>query len=298
MWLRLVAVISLMIMASFLVGFSGYAFAQVTRNITVDVNIASVAEITISPTFVAWTLAAPGANAGIRQLSVKNTGSTNITNMFAYVDTITTETVRPYGATSPANYSAGGLLTLNNQSGFDQNFSFVGRLEWNHTQEISNIVKTGVTNPASAGWYRNNSNEYVWLTGANTTNFRCNETTAQFAIEDDIDDGSASTRTPSATGIEFITNTGAWGIFAVNRTTAPLYQMCVAVNATCDKIFIYKYDKRTDPNFGICTNSRYVRATLLPPNQIESVAVNAYVPRGIPVGDMTQASLTFAATSS
>ena len=60
--------------------------------------------------------------------------------------------------------------------------------------------------------------------------------------------------------------------------------MCVAVNASCTNIFVYKYDGRT--GFSSCANFQEL-ATNLVPNQIERIIAEIYVPYGIPKGNLS-----------
>jgi hypothetical protein len=61
-------------------------------------------------------------------------------------------------------------------------YYFAGRIEWNETEDISYMIKTGVTTPKAWGFFRNTSFEYNWLLG-NGTGGLCNNSGAQFAIE-------------------------------------------------------------------------------------------------------------------
>jgi hypothetical protein len=294
----------LKILLVFLLFYAAHGFAQsqwnATDNITVNVSIAEVSEITVNPTQVSWLLVSLGAVGGEILVDVINTGSVNVTNMYAFNYVETDEPVRPYGSTDPSSYAATGVVVINNETNFHVNYSWVGRYEWNHTEAVANIVRSAVTAPASEGFYRNNSLEYVWLVG-NGTNLTedgpglCNTTGTQFAIEDDIDVGTAATRTPTTSNIVYEGNAGDWGVLLVNRTTSPLYGQCVAINHSCEKIKIYKYDKRTDPNFNVCSGSAFLRSFALTPNEIETIALNAYIPRGLPVGNLTTGLITIVA---
>jgi hypothetical protein len=277
----------------FMLVLSASAFALDEKNVTVDVSVQMTSQITVLPTSLAWINVSIGTAPGYKNLSIRNTGSANISNVFAYVDTLATEAVRPYDSPSGTAYSAGSLITLRNESGWQVPYAFVGRIEWNWTEDIPNKDLSNLSSPVSWGYFRNASNEYIWAV-SNYSEGRCNETGAQFSIEDDVDDGTIGTRTPSTDSISYDGSFGGWGIFSVNRATSPLNDYCVAVNETCGKIYIYKYDKRTI--FGNCANSRYIQTDNLYPNEIVRIRVDLHVPRGLPVGSLATTKLTISGT--
>jgi hypothetical protein len=278
----------------FALGFQ-QAYAAET-NVTIDVNVTVLSEITVSPASINWTLVSPGqtgsAVSGVRLLDIHNTGSVNITNIYAFVTTLQNETTRPYGASEARNYSAGGVLVFHNSS--SPAFFWAGRIEWNWTGPISNIDLTAIDqNSRSAqGFFRNASTTFVWAVGNGTNG--CNDSDAVFAIDSDADLGTAATRAPTTDSITMDGGDLEWAYFSVNRE--PLNGMCVAINRTCDKIYIYKYDKRSvsGSDFGSCGNSRYIYAGLnLTPGAIETITADVWMPRGMPLGNLTKTIWTF-----
>jgi hypothetical protein len=183
---------------------------------------------------------------------------------------------------------------------------WAGRIEWNSTEDISNMVKIGtgeigVYTPTAWGFLRNASNEYNWLVGNGTPtvggNARlCNRTDSQFAIEDDIDNGTAASRTPTRTDI---TNDGASGNFAyfsIGGSRPALGNHCVAVSADCSKIYVYKYDRRS--GFSTCLNSNYLQQFSLQPGEVHTMNISVWMPFGIPAtnGSLNQSTLTITST--
>jgi hypothetical protein len=283
------------ILISILVLFSAIplVLSQVTDTATINVNVSAYAEITVSPTTLNWTNLNPGSSGTTQLLDITNTGSLNVSNIYAYVDTLTDETSRPYGNPDPAAYAAGGVIVFKNET--YNKFFFAGRLEWNWTEDISNLDTSGVTSPVAWGFFKNASNEYVWLVGSGSNGF-CNESDTEFAIEDDIDQGTTETRTPTTTSITLDYNDTEYSYFSINRATAPLYESCVAVYKDCTKIYIYRYDKRTSPGFSNCANSAYIQSSNLVPYDTHTLTLNAYIPRGIPSGDLATATFTVVAS--
>jgi len=260
--------------------------------VTIDVNVTETSSIIVLPETLNWTSTNTGSEGGIKNLTIKNSGSVNVTDMHVYVDTLESEPDRPYGSSDPTEYSAGGVLTIRNESGIGQ-FFFTGRIEWNWTQDIPNHDWSNVTNPVAWGYFRNTSNDYVWVAGNGTT-YGCNDTDAEFAIVDDIDLGTAATRAPDETSI---TRTGGdenYSYFEVDRATAPLFRYCVAIPTDCSKLYIYYFDKRA--GFTTCGNSEYIKQGPLAPGDTNISEVNPYIPTGIPSGYLNTTILTVIAS--
>ena len=271
---------------------SAGVLADANSTVTIDVNVSQTASITVMPTTLNWTSVNTGAAGGTKYLNVKNAGSINVSQIYSYVDTLTTESTRPYGSSDPKSYSAGGVISIRNETD-TQNY-FAGRIEWNWTQDIPNHVWTSVTSATSWGYLRNTSSDYVWVVG-NGTAGRCNETGAQFALETDVDLGTAATRTP-INAISLTTSAGDsanWGYGAV--TTGTLAGYCVAVNTACTKVYVYKYDKRS--NFTGCTNANYLQTANLMPGNTITLSLDAWIPNGYPGGMLNQTIMTVYATS-
>jgi hypothetical protein len=266
-------------------------FAAASNTTDIDVNISSISQITLYPNYLNWTQIIVGTAGGHKNITVKNTGSVNVTSIYGWVDTLEDETARPYGSSNPASYAAGGVLTLMNET--LSKYFYLGRIEWNWTQDISSHDWSALTTstPISWGYFRNMSNDYVWVLG-NFTGGRCNETGAQFAIEDDIDLGTTSTRYPqnvySLTTIAAAPNEWAYA----QITSGTLADHCIAAFYNCQKVFIYKFDRRS--NFTEC--GKYLYNDWLTPGGTIILRADAWVPRGIPAGNLTRATLTIEAT--
>jgi len=228
--------------------------ADDTATVTIDVNVTETESITVAPTYINWTLVATGSAAGYRNLTVKNAGSLNVSDIYAYVDTLDDETSRPYGSGDPSDFAAGGVLTLRNETttsgGLNSGYYFAGRIEWNWTQDIPTHDWSNVDSPVAWGYFRNTSNDYVWVLGNGTApdgiSIYCNDTGSQFSIETDVDLGTLPTRTPDNTfAIKASTNDGdTWGF--TNITSGPLSGHCLAAYYDCTFIYIYKFDQRSN----------------------------------------------------
>ena len=273
-----------------------------SANDTVDIilNVSETSQITLLPLALSWTGVGAGLTGGHKNITVKNTGSLNLTQIYSYVDTLTDETTNPYGTGNPSKYAVGGVLTIRNET--DPTYFYLGRIEWNWTQDIPNHDWSTVTNATAWGYFTNLTDDYVWVLGNGTDGY-CNNTATQFAIEDDMDVGTMATRTPDKTTITLNGNDTNWTYFSVNRATSSLYRYCVASYYDCKKIYVYKFDKRnSNPNFAVCTgNARYLydgsgtEGPLMPGSTI-ILKVDPWIPYGTPAGDLITATLTLIAT--
>jgi len=295
-----IIIIGFFVLIGVLASTSTRTVTAAETNATIDVNITVLSEITIMPTAINWTMISPGqtgsAVSGVRLLDIHNTGSVNVTNIYSFVTTLQNETTRPYGASEARNYSAGGVLVFHNSS--SPTFYWTGRVEWNWTGPITNIDLSAIdaNSRAAQGFFRNASTSFVWAAG-NGSSGLCNNSEALFAIESDNDRGTIESRTPTTNSITRDGGDSEWGYFSIDRD--PLNSMCVAVNRTCNKIYIYKYDKRstTGSDFGSCANSKYIYAGLnLTSDSIETITADVWIPRGTPLGNMTQTVWTFVAS--
>jgi len=268
------------------------AAQETTDTLTVNVTVAPVAEITVVPEYLEWTNLNPGSAGDQETVDIKNTGSINVTNLYIYASTLGDESTRPYGSDDPSKYAAAGVIVVSNESGTIP--QFVGRIEWNWTDSISNANFGAINSLRAWGFYKNTSFEYVWAVG-NGTNGLCNSTGAQFAIEDDPDAGTTATRTPTTDGVTFNGGDVNFGYFSVSgRAAFGGENVCVAVAADCSKIYVYKYDKRT--GFSTCGNSAFLTTNKLAPGDIYKIYLNAFVPKGIPAGVLKEGTLTIVAS--
>jgi hypothetical protein len=273
----------------------GYA----SDNSTVSVNVGAVSEITVVPTAVSWSGVAPGSEDTPVSLDVRNTGSNTVSQLHAYMSTLDNETFRPYGGDTVGDYAATGVIMISNES--NATMYYAGRIEWNWTEDITykDITALGATacdagHNCSWGFIRNSSYEFMWAASNGTDLLEtglCNFTDSQLILEDDVDTGASdgSTRTPTITGI---TNDGAdgnWSYFTVSRANHLLEHTCVALSQNCTKLYIYKYDMRSDASggdFDTCSNAAYLQLGTMAPRDEHTITLNTYMPYGIPDGNM------------
>jgi hypothetical protein len=290
--------LSLVILVAAAVLITGLSFAA-DDTVNVNVTINAVSQITVVPHSLNWTALNPGSVGGVLNLTIMNTGSANLTDIFAYVNTNETELARPYGSDQASNFSSAGLLVIKNLS--TSKMYWAQRKEWNWTTPIPNIDLADIGTSSRAGWgfLKNTTLEYVWAVGNGTNSSEngpglCNNTGALFAISDLVDTGSSGTRAPDTNQIVRNAGDTEYGYFSVNRATAPIGGMCVAVRYDCTYILVYKYDKRS--NFGSCANADHFRKADLAPGQTDYMYADAWVPLGVPNGQMAIATMTVQAS--
>ncbi|MCS7106086.1 MAG: hypothetical protein NZ942_02105, partial [Candidatus Aenigmarchaeota archaeon] len=112
---------------------------------------------------------------------------------------------------------------------------------------------------------------------------------AAIYLESEPDRGEPSTREPNVGG----NPNNAFRDWAVYTfTTGPLAGHCVALYRDCTKLYIYEYDKRTNPNFGVCGGTSFLRTQHLTPGSEFSVSLDVWAPKGIPAGWLASSWLT------
>ena len=224
--------------AAVLLTFNAVVSFANTDNVTVNVTVAAVTEITVLPHNLTWDAIVPGFTGGFRNVTVQNTGSVNATNLYAYITTLDNETIYPYSFDQAGLYAAGSVLVFRNES-MASNMSWAGRLEWNWTTQIANTDLSAIPplDRRAEGFLRNTTKQFYWAIGNGTngtlTSGACNGTNAKFGFDSDEDNGTSITRTPDVTtGITRDTGDKNWSYFSINRPGI-LQGMCVAVHHNC-----------------------------------------------------------------
>ncbi|MEM5791040.1 MAG: hypothetical protein QXP77_03265 [Candidatus Aenigmatarchaeota archaeon] len=256
----------------------------------VSIQISEITKITVLPSSLSWTVL-PKSEGGVKFLEIKNTGSTNITLIYAYPDTLEKETENPIGAGSSEAYSSGGVVVLKKNES-NANWYYAGRIEWNISKP-TNAGNTKCQNAIAWGYYRNVTGDYLWC--LIPSDGFCNSTSAEIYIENEIDTGSQNTRDPEIGG-NFTQASGEWGIY--NFSSGPLEGHCVASYYNCSKIYIYRYDLRTNPNFAACDLTNIEQSlnstSILFPSNSFLINIDVWVPE-VPYGWMKPSLITIEA---
>ena len=266
--------------------------------ITINVTIQSYASIMVNPSSINYTDVNPGADNNTVNFSVKNSGSANLSQMFAYTSTITDESSNPLGSGSATNYASTGFIMISNNT--NSQWYHAGRLEWNLSSILDGEVldlATGTTDYGH-GYYRNaTEGDYLWKL-ENGTGGVCNDTGSNLTIITTPENGTGQHRdftSEAHVSGTLDAQTANWSIFSF--TSGPLAGHCVAGFVNCTKIFVYKYDQRTSPDdfTGCNVDSWFDNSTLIAGEEI-SGRVLASIPQGTPEGQAIVGTLTFSAS--
>ena len=266
---------------------------NVTGNATVTLTIASKTMIDITPQVLNYNTQDPGTmvvnytynSLNLSQIQIENIGSTNLTHVWFNTSQ---PTVRPFGTGVVTNYDAANFLAIKNSSMSENEYAFVDRLEFNHSTDI--VYLTLPTNYKRQGRLRVGPNEYFWATASDGS--YCNGTgagklhigTTAHTIDEtgdiDLSDGSKS-----------IVGSGdsSWGV--VDKFTIGSADYCAAVSADCSKVRFYRWNADAPGTSG-CSLDEVYSSNKLTPGDSFAVDLRLYVPYGVPVGAVTNGTLT------
>ena len=270
--------------------------------IILDVNVSKLAAIEVLPINITWNQLDPGSNGSVRNISIKNIGSVNLTNFYIDVNTEELETENPVATGNISKYAASGFMLFRNETPSTAiDYFHLGRLEWNLTEhldtEVLDLAATTVN--WSHGWYRKaNGNEYLWKlengTNSGTTQALCNASDTTLTIILNPENASAYSRDFSAGPTESVTpdaQNANWSFFSFSDSDNPLQGRCVAAYWDCTRIYIYKYDKAS--GFGDCSSSAYLATeSLAPGEKLDKLKIKPSIPQGTPAGDSKTSTLT------
>lgn len=285
-------------------------------SVTLNVNITTRAAIDVLPTSISWTQLIPGTNGtasetqDIRNISIRNIGSFNLSQFYVDVNTEDIETTNPVAGGQITDYAAGGFVLIRNETDTLRYFH-AGRLEWNLSEELASEnldISAGVVN-FSHGWYKQASaagNEYLWKLENGScgpthglTAGICNCTDTNLVIKNVPENSSGYNRDLSANiataPTPFATNFN-WTLFHFNSSQGgPLQDHCVAAYWDCTRIFIYKYDMTGvgSSGFGDCGEAEYLANEKVEPGErLDKIKVKPSIPYGTPAGDAKTTTLS------
>ena len=176
-------------------------------------------------------------------------------------------------------------------------YAFVDRLEFNHSTDI--VYLTLPTNYQRQGRLRVGPDEYFWATASDESENPCNGT----GSADYLHIGTTA-HTIDATGdIDLSDNSFAievsgdsdWGL-VVNGFTVGGVPYNAAVSADCSQVRFYRWNADAPGASTSTLDERYSTTTLYPGDSF-AVDLRLYVPYGVPVGAVTNGTLTVMATA-
>ncbi len=275
-----------------------------TTNDTVIINVTiqPFAEITVLPIYLEW-VQNPGTDGTVYNLTMWNTGSVNLSIIYAYPNTTEVENANPIPGGMSASYASGGFIFIKNETNLA--WYHMGRQEWNLSEVLSNEVLNlaSGTTKYGHGWYKNVSTPfgdnidgtYLWKVENGTSGF-CNNTGTIFKIKKYPENITTEQRDLTADlAAETFGDDGTnWATFTFSD--GPLAGHCLATYKDCDRIYIYKYDRYDEVNrFPACSARTYLRQGTLVPGESSKVYMFASVPEGTPAGETAITVVTFIA---
>ncbi len=266
--------------------------AATNDTVVISVNVSLLSEITVTPEALEWLNIVPGTSAIEYSVDIKNTGSTNFTKLWATVNSFATETTNPLGKGNPLLYAAGSFLLLKNETAEDA-FRFVNRLEWNETEKPTGMI----TNPSDAvswGYFRNFTDIYLWNFNDSATAGEClNGSQMEFRIKTIAESISSPNRdmTTNTVAGTFEANTTEWGVWTFS--SGPLKDYCVYIHRNCEKIMVAQWDFNS--TLPACSARKYITREFFMPENVHTVNLTVFIPRGVPYGNTTSNILTIVA---
>jgi hypothetical protein len=89
----------------------------------------------------------------------------------------------------------------------------------------------------------------------------------------------------------FQTNTTEWGVWTFD--SGPLKDYCVYIHKNCQKIMIAQWDYNS--TLPPCSSRKYITQEFFMPENVHTVNLTVFIPRGVPYGNTTSNILTIVA---
>jgi len=256
-----------------------------------EVNISEVAQFEVSPTELSWIQLAPGSNGTIKNITVKNTGSTSFTSgVYMSVDSYFNGTPNPTIGTSADAYKAGSFLVAGNSTHHaSDEWWFVNQVSWNETTDPITAGYSGwSTSATSWGFFHNKSDSWLWELTKSGDGTCHNGTDGSFKVVSTVNSKDLSATDSGA----FASNKSGWGLWSFGAGVFKDY--CVVSYTNCNYIMVYKFDMNT--TLATCTNDTQILSGTLSPGVSKMFYVKPHIPSGVPAGTVTNSTVTITAT--
>lgn len=298
--------------------FFTVAGAQVSNDTDVNLTIQQETAVTVTPAIFDFENMQLGetnfSDIAALTLQIENTGTTNLTNIYAGPNTLSSEQDNPLGTGQPLQYAAGRFLwVLNDTSTQSWGWHHAGHITWNITEQ-SGGEPSGITEPTGApvahGFYRNASGNYLWAMRNDTTNVGCDETGASLVIKNTKDSDTDRDLTSDVSTYNVQAANANWGLAGVGQdptepvSGGPLNGHYVALSADCTKAYVFRWDSPSnipDPDGAGGTQSNELvgnsSRSHITPGEVYQARLGAAVHFGVPDGSTNQTILTITASA-
>jgi hypothetical protein len=290
------------------------ALAQSNAGIvTVNVNVSTQTWIHVFPN--SWTLTQvnPGTDPTSpltnTSFTIENIGSTNITDLRAYV---TNPSENPFATGNASKYNAGNFLAI--KTGALTDYRFPNYLEFNDSETWDFAWVTWPTADAK-GRFRIGKNEYLWAV-AKGTNGDCANGTFYLSSVAKTSDTVGDTNLQD----NFVTLTNASGAYGCINVSAPPFSVApsdlvghvIRVSPDCKQVALVKsvpssHPLFVDPALPSCsegsinlltgTGSAATGDDALQPGEVIPLHLRITVPYGVRAGDVYPGILYIVAAS-
>jgi hypothetical protein len=291
---------------------TGSVFAADSDTQDVNVTVQESTIVSVEPGFYNFSGMSVGetnfSDIDALRLEITNDGSTNLTDVYAHLDTNESEPTNPLGKGQADKYAAGGFLWIQNDT---STMYHAGRMSWNTTDEAGgkpSAINDADDNPKAWGFYRNTTGDYLWSLGGNgtsTTNSWCNYTSGAddptLYIKNAVDTGNNRDLTTNAQQHTFSTSNNDWSVTYAGN--GPLEGHFLAAHKSCEKFYIYRFDADNAgptnlPAPGGNTSYQYLVDNYnITPGTTWQGRVGASVPFGVPAGITNVTEMTITASA-
>ncbi len=284
------------------------AFALVrgaTDTVTVNVSVASQTLIDVTPNSVSWSNVAPGSTGSVvRNVSIENVGSNNITTIYAYT---TYPASNPFGTGASSNYDAGNFLLIQNNA-TESGFFFANRVEYNDTNTWNLRYLKLPSGADAVGRFRIGHNEYFWaLVGSgDSLQELCSNGTIYIGTEPHnyTNLGDIDLTDNSITWTHSVDPATTDGVLIDNTLTTPaeLADYAIYIDDGCEFVALFKWANPSGNPWNADDKSNTDQQPLflntadpLAPGETLPIDLVVKVPYGVAAGSVTSGTLTILA---
>jgi hypothetical protein len=269
------------------------ATAEPSDNLTIDVQIGSVAELRLNDTgttSVNFGSVNPGANSSDVLIRAYNVGSTTLSDLYAGVDTLNLVSSNPRSTGTDSDWATTNFLALANESGAE--FYYVGKIAWNYSssEDSSGFTFSGSPDAWGEFWGGGDTDpDDFWYWQLTGNGGDCADAAASLTIQNTRGSQNMGTGTSMLNDDQ----NADWAAFTVE--SGPWAEYCVYAYTDCTRLYITRWDMNI--TFPACGEEDYVHTPSMSPGNYHDFYLKQIIPFGVPDGDPTDTTLRVYATS-